>query len=477
MKGIMYRALVMALTLCLLLSGIGRAQETAEGGALYTLTVDNIRFSCDGEEEEPVGFKGVITFGGDVKGERGLIGVTLIGGAQGDTPIIEGKIVQDGGRMFLSINGVRDVYAISMDDLTAVTKDVTGMYFGGGDAETIGELTELLFEELSVCLELAKYDFDGETWEKLTEISMEAMNMRKVAQQETVEIFGRDYTLDRYEGSYTMADLIDMYDDLGEVDEVFGKVGRALNEANKVFERTGNASNGNTAVCVDAQCWTEPGAVVQLLNTTSSQEVSLSGGGKAINNTMAATQIMVDGKYKRMQEDIKIQQHLTEGYTPLPLQADMSVYVETDGLESGKIKYGHDITITRNMAGYGTYDFNTTGDFDLEFETLETGAINGVLSLGGAFGMRGAQDEFGVSMDILFETGQLPEGALMDVEGRDIQDIIEMTQDDLAELQTQLQTQMIISMGAAMQTEGVARLISQTAWAGGNETVPSDLFG
>ncbi len=445
MKGIMYRALVMAFTLCLLLSGIGQAQETAEGGKLYTLTVDNIRISRNGEEDEPIGFKGVITFGEDVKSERGLMGVSLSGGAQGDTPIIDGKLTLEDGQVQLSLNGVDDVYAISMDDMEALFKDMASSAFGGEQADILGQMTDLF----SSAVELSKFDLDAmdeEAKAKIQEIVQNALNARKVAQDETVEILGQSYTLDRYEGSYTKDDMIDLYREIGEVNEAFAKFAGIFE---KLYDGT-NPSVPAVNVVENFEYWTNEAQDVLLMNATITETLSQNGEELQMEIPMVI-QTVTDGDDVCVQMDVDMD--FGQISADVPMKCSFNMYAEEHGAQSGMARCNVDYTIMD--------EYTMGGYFDYEFEAQDSGAINGVLSLGGAFNMPNAEGSADISMDVTFDTAPLPEGALMDVEGRDIQNIIEMTQDDLAELQTQLQTQAIVSMGAAMQTEGVASLISE----------------
>ena len=441
----------------------------AEGERLHSISVNNIAIQYADNDPIEVDLGYELSYGARDLDE--LLRFVLRGNGNS---IIDAQMAYVDEVMTLSLDGLKNHYRLTNDEGREMSKDSGSPEF---DTNEIKELVQLFGKSIDEMFEAQRNGYGG----KFGEIYVE-MGYVQGADEE-VMVNGQPMTLTRYDATLTpaqsMENMYALIRKMGPSMDIFWE--KYFDLANRfvaasgseerldmdmlietMYLGTGEGSNSRVTMWMDDE---GRNVRTETLNTTTRPNTE--GGDPIADTTLTIVETNTDDAGQHTNGELTMRSASGE-QTQIPYSFNIA-------LPDGGIKFDAKGTIeTKDSSSrfvFDTeYDAQGKGTAYFSFDTEDTGnAFVSVESTGGdpnvhhvEWGINVVGDvpmNLVVASDLTTKSEPLPEAFFVD-DGREIISIAKMTDEDNAALEREMTTKMIIIQGGLLQTNGVARLMT-----------------
>lgn len=483
-------AVVVLALLAMPMAGLAES-TTAAGGEQVTLSLENIILGIG--EGSPItmdfsGLKGEVTLGGDMASGRGLVAARLLAN---DAEVVSGVASLENGTLTAVLNGLNKAFQISEADLSALmgasAQDAAAMEQMGG---LFGAFASYLSEDNMKALEEEAAAAMGD---------LSAMKGFTEAGEEEIELFGETVTAKKYDVNMTAEDFKALMDKSLEV--VMNNEGykRVIDELNKLMNQMGEevqfdeetinkmVDSVYSDVAITGTAWQvdeehmkldidykvtiDPAKVNEAMNVKTDldaeelkpQTLNYKMVMDVAGNNVDGTMTMDMGEQGKADITFKNTESATDASTANTFEMGMNVDADGEAVQmtvNGDETVGQDGTYALNFGMSMMQDTQELMSLGLNYNGVD-GEADGVLTNEGTVSLSVSSmgQMFSISGDVFRATQALPEGTLLDVSGMEIVDPLTLTEEQAAELQTELSSVLTNGVTSLMQVPALRDLL------------------
>ena len=478
-------AVVVLALLAMPMAGLAES-TTAAGGEQVTLSLENIIVGIG--EGSPItmdfsGLKGEVTLGGDMANGRGLVAARLLAN---DAEVVSGVASLENGTLTAVLNGLNKAFQISEADLSALmgasAQDAAAMEQMGG---LFGAFASYLSEDNMKALEEEAAAAMGD---------LSAMKGFTEAGEEEIELFGETVTAKKYDVNMTAEDFKALMEKslevvmnnegyknlIAEVNKLTGEEAQINDETmTKIIDAAySDISITGTAWQVDEEharmdlnytITIDPAKVNEAMDVQAETEdlepvtVSYNMKMDVAGNNVDGTMTMDMGEQGKADITFKNTESATDASTANTFEMGMNVDADGEAVQmtvNGDETVGQDGTYALNFGMSMMQDTQEIMSLGLSYNGTETEA-SGVTTHQGTVSLSAGSmgQAFSVSGDVSMSTQAMPEGTLLDVSGMEIVDPLTLTEEQAAELQTELSSVLTNGVTSLMQVPALRDLL------------------